>query len=569
MVAKTYPKTALAISLFLIVLTFAATARAATTADVHNANSVVEDNIEYYMQMDKAVYDVRENVQMLYRVTNLRNEDVTIRFGDQVQHYFAVKQGENLIWDAPKVGFPAASSVVLPPNNYKEYTETWDMTDNQGVLIMLGNYEVTGCLHPVLLSQEDKDRYVPVSISIDIIHEQRTYYVNPGESIQARIDDPNVLDGDTIIVYPGTYVENINFMGKNITLRSAEPTSSDIVKSTTIDGVVCFRGTEDPACMLSGFNIDGYIVGFDYYYGRDHTHATISRCLLVQNRTPCDPAIFACDGTISNCIISWIDTICRAIIPEIEGCHGLIKNCTMVNILGGISILDGGSCTIENCIVYNRAQVSVPSGAMVNISYCDLQGGLAGIVGGGIVNWGPGNIDTDPCFVEPGFWDVWVEGDYHLLTSSPCIDAGDPNYVPEPDETDLDGKPRIIGCRIDMGVFEYGQLVPAEARIVPRTINLASKGKWLTCSISLPEDYNVADIDSDSILLECEIEPESLLVDEQQQVATARFSREDVQTILEEGDIELTITGRLNDGTVFEGTDTIKVIDKIGRKSPN
>ncbi|MGB2808314.1 MAG: DUF1573 domain-containing protein, partial [Sedimentisphaerales bacterium] len=34
-------------------------------------------------------------------------------------------------------------------------------------------------------------------------------------------------------------------------------------------------------------------------------------------------------------------------------------------------------------------------------------------------------------------------------------------------------------------------------------------------------------------------------------------------------EIKLTITGRFNDGTVFEATDTIKVIDKIGRKSPN
>ncbi|MHC4642077.1 MAG: PPXXXP-CTERM sorting domain-containing NosD-like protein, partial [Planctomycetota bacterium] len=36
-------------------------------------------------------------------------------------------------------------------------------------------------------------------------------------NIQAAIDDPNVVDGDTIIVYPGTYVENINFKGRNIT----------------------------------------------------------------------------------------------------------------------------------------------------------------------------------------------------------------------------------------------------------------------------------------------------------------------------------------------------------------
>lgn len=31
------------------------------------------------------------------------------------------------------------------------------------------------------------------------------------------------------------------------------------------------------------------------------------------------------------------------------------------------------------------------------------------------------------------------------------------------------------------------------------------------------------------------------------------------------GEIELTITGRLTDGTVFEGTDVIRVINKGGK----
>ena len=77
--------------------------------------------------------------------------------------------------------------------------------------------------------------------------------------------------------------------------------------------------------------------------------------------------------------------------------------------------------------------------------YCNVQGGWPG----------EGNLDVDPCFVEPGYWDsngtpedddddFWVDGDYHLRSqagrwnpsdqtwvqddvTSPCIDAGDPN----------------------------------------------------------------------------------------------------------------------------------------------
>ena len=61
----------------------------------------------------------------------------------------------------------------------------------------------------------------------------------------------------------------------------------------------------------------------------------------------------------------------------------------------------------------------------------------------------------------------------------------------------------------------------------------------------------------------------SLRVDEQQQVAVARFSRCEVQGILNPpmaDRAKLTITGQLTNGTVFEATDVIRVIDE-GQKS--
>jgi hypothetical protein len=208
---------------------------------------------------------------------------------------------------------------------------------------------------------------------------------------------------------------------------------------------------------------------------------------------------------------------------------------------------------ISNSIAWDNRPDQI--GGSVWTRYSDVQGGWPG----------EGNIDADPCFVEPGYWDansVWIDGDYHLLPDSPCIDAGDPNYVPEPDETDLDGKPRIINGQIDMGAYEYRLAIPAEVKIIPKTINLASKGNWITCYIWLPDEYDVTDIEPDSVFLEGEIQPDQFSVDEHKQVATATFDRGKVQGILNVGDIKLTITFQFNDGTYFEAKDTIKVIDK-------
>jgi len=110
-----------------------------------------------------------------------------------------------------------------------------------------------------------------------------------------------------------------------------------------------------------------------------------------------------------------------------------------------------------------------------------------------------------------------------------------------------------------------GTTVDAEVEIAPRTLNLATMGKYIKCFIRLPEDYNVADVEPNSIVLEYdanEIEPEWLWFNEDKQVVMAKFNRADVCEILEAGDIDLTVTGHLVDGTCFEGTDTIRVIDK-------
>lgn len=69
-----------------------------------------------------------------------------------------------------------------------------------------------------------------------------------------------------------------------------------------------------------------------------------------------------------------------------------------------------------------------------------------------IQNWGSngtGNISDDPLFVNAG------NGNYQISSSSPCINAGNPSHLYDPNEMDINGRPRIVGGRVDMGAYEF------------------------------------------------------------------------------------------------------------------
>ncbi len=277
---------------------------------------------------------------------------------------------------------------------------------------------------------------------------------------------PAAVDGDVIIVQPGSYSGSISFYGENITVTSTNPADTETVDETIIDGDIIFFGNENPSCVLNGFRIKGHIKGHN-------TRATISRCIFRRNK-PSVALISDCMGIINNCLI--VDNYLPKPKggppgPLISGCHGVFRNCTIANhsSYSRMRILEGGITTIENCIIYGD-RIELFDGAELNISYSNLKGGLESIVLADpctcTVNWGPGNSDGDPCFVAPGyrdpngtpgypFDDFWVDGDYHLLPDSACINAGDPCHPYDPNETDLDGNPRIIGGRIDMGAYEF------------------------------------------------------------------------------------------------------------------
>jgi hypothetical protein len=72
-------------------------------------------------------------------------------------------------------------------------------------------------------------------------------------TIQAGIDAAS--SGDTVLVAPGKYTENINFHGKSITLKSSNGSEKTIINGNQAGPVVTFSSGETSKSLLSGFTI--------------------------------------------------------------------------------------------------------------------------------------------------------------------------------------------------------------------------------------------------------------------------------------------------------------------------
>lgn len=126
-------------------------------------------------------------------------------------------------------------------------------------------------------------------------------------------------------------------------------------------------------------------------------------------------------------------------------------------------------------------------------------------------------------------------------------------------------------ARIGLATLEeISRALPAEVDLDPNALNLKSKGKWITAYVELPEGYDAASINVTSIALNgtipAELTPTAIGDYDGDGVPDlmVKFSRSTVsELVLSEGvkygNVTLTLTGKLDDGTLFEGCDIIRV----------
>ena len=201
----------------------------------------------------------------------------------------------------------------------------------------------------------------------------------------------------------------------------------------------------------------------DAYGGVSHAQgdcsATFAACQFTNNEAgDLGGAVYAFDGTsvLRNCLVTGNQAVSGGGLFHSQAADAHVVSCTFSGNAataygGAIYVPDGGTLELRNSILWNDsapdaafAEIADEQGAVVDIRYNNIGPHDCRLAPTGI-----GNTNVSPRFVDPN------ADDYRLQPDSPCIGTGDPDYTLDPNETDLDGGPRLVDGRIDMGAYEH------------------------------------------------------------------------------------------------------------------
>ncbi|MFH1998404.1 MAG: right-handed parallel beta-helix repeat-containing protein, partial [Planctomycetota bacterium] len=258
-------------------------------------------------------------------------------------------------------------------------------------------------------------------------------------SIQEAIDV--AMNGDTVLVKPGTYLENIDFKGKAITVKSDQGASVTVVDGNGHNAsVVTCNSGEGPDSVLDGFTVTNSIHtddGGGMY--NVSSSPTVTHCIFTKNWVD---NYYRSGGGMCNIDSHPIVTHCDFITnyagtgggmynenssPSVMDC--LFDNNQASYSCGGMYNKNNSNPTVENCTFSHNKATSQGGGGMYNknsspvVTHCSFSdnsteygdgGGMCGSAsnptvtactfsrnsarnGGGMFNAGDA-IVTDCCF---------------------------------------------------------------------------------------------------------------------------------------------------------------------------
>ena len=195
-------------------------------------------------------------------------------------------------------------------------------------------------------------------------------------TIQEAIDAAN--DGDVIVIQVGVYRENIDFKGKNITLRSTDPDDPAIVGETIIDGggsgiVVSFRSGEGEGAVLSGLTItrgSGIVIsGF--------SSPIVEKCIIEDNTAEYGAGIYIVNSSPTirdNMIIGNSGSLGGGIF--VEESSPLIERNTITenraNMGSGIAIVYDSAPTVRENMITDNFAANIGGGLLVAVGSTPL-----------------------------------------------------------------------------------------------------------------------------------------------------------------------------------------------------
>jgi len=294
------------------------------------------------------------------------------------------------------------------------------------------------------------------NLNIDSCRFFQNEAVNIGGGIQYHIDTTEFTNPYQIEILNSSFSQNSAFYRAAIEIQQLNSESSlvnvNIDKCEFIENMIDRGGNLLINGFIDDFNISNSIFRGNYAILRTATcnlsgnvTGKVINCLFTSNHTPGGGAASSI-GTGSN--VSFI-------------------NCTFANNIGAASLThrnDAHSILLNNIfwgnqnynIIVNAVTDTTP--CKLNINYCDIQYGLDSIVVNdsiSVVNWGVGNIDSDPLFVDT------LNSDFHLQDLSSCIANGIDSiqiagFWYHAPVTDIEGytRPNPAGTPPDIGAYE-------------------------------------------------------------------------------------------------------------------
>jgi hypothetical protein len=327
----------------------------------------------------------------------------------------------------------------------------------------------------------------------------------PGDqpTIQSAINA--AIDGDTVLVAPGIYYENISFMGKAITVKSELGPEVTIIDCKRQGVVAAFGSWEGPSSVLEGITLQhgngvngggieiehssptiiGNIIRDNWagHGGGISIQGQQSKPIIINNIIRSNVAYSQTGGGIGvdsggKPIIIQNLVIRNLVLPQIydnpgfgggiswgADVEGILLNNTIAD--NTIDSAGGGEgaglhlagdvskiCVANNIIVSHSDQTAVSCSAKPTFKNNNAFNSSGNAYGGSCQEGTDGNIASDPLFFDP------AKADYSLQAASPSVDSGD-NTATDLPTKDFDGAPRMLDGNgdvkavIDMGAYEF------------------------------------------------------------------------------------------------------------------